>query len=73
MSNNGRRYQARAFSGTVFTPDKRGVFDACVMDTDLAQKPIALTVDIKSAITIAAALNRQAMQMARDQGNGDGN
>lgn len=74
MSNNGPRYQARDFGGTVLTADKKGLFYACgVMDTtSVTQNPVALTADRKSAITVAYALNCLAMQLVKDQGNGDG-
>lgn len=62
MSNNGPRYQARYFGGVVYTAEKKGQFDAAIMDTDRSvQRPVALAVDIKSAIIIARALNRDAM------------
>lgn len=73
MSNNGPRFQAREGAGT----GHDCCFDAHVVDTvrppSHEERAVCDCGSLADAIKVATALNRHVMQMAEDQGNGDGN
>lgn len=71
MSNNGRRFQAR-YEGEMNYATVRDSTN--VSHSRRGEHYVACTCeDVEAAKVIATALNRHVMQMADNQGNGDGN
>lgn len=74
MSNNGPRFQAR-YEGEMNFATVRDSTNLCTspfIHRRGEHYVVCSCEDVETAKIIATALNRQAMQMAQDQGNGDG-